>query len=153
MSIASLVLGVFGPILAPFPDVSDDLAPTATLSLVFASFVVSGALHAIASVTSFPPPEPSKLLLSLTLNGVASVLEIHFKRVTGKKVGGPLGRLWAYSVLLSAGKLMSDAYVAADWANQYLWELAYPVGGATDIVARTVLDVLGAAAGRFTTVA
>ncbi|KAL1409378.1 hypothetical protein Q8F55_003361 [Vanrija albida] len=153
VSIASLVLGLFGPLLAPYPDASDEHPPTASLALVLTTFIVSGAQHGLASISSSPPPEPSKLFASLALSGVAAAAEIHFKRKTGRTVGGVLGRVWAAAVLLSAGKLMVDAYLAAGWADQRVWEVAYPVGGTADVVARTVLDVLGAAAGRFTTVA
>lgn len=45
------------------------------------------------------------------LCGLAVGAEAAFTRLTGRRVGGPLGRLWMWAVLLVAGTPLSEAWL------------------------------------------
>lgn len=90
---------------------------------MMAVFVISGLHHWLGFLVVEPVARISPLdimrsnyLLVFVLSGCAAATEVSYKRATGRKVGGWMGRLWMWSFLLSMGHLWSRPQYASGLA-------------------------------------
>jgi len=75
------------------------------LGLFVGTFVASGMFHAIG-LDNYD----IRIVLFFSLQSVAILLENALRKITGKRVGGPVGRLWVYLDLFVFAQIMTDAW-------------------------------------------
>lgn len=57
-------------------------------------FFLSGSMHALGQLSMEIPPDPLQVATFFWLSGLGVCLEMAFKKVIGRRVGGILGRVW-----------------------------------------------------------
>ncbi len=67
-----------------------------------------------------PVPAIIPLITFFLLSGVGTFLEIAFKRITGRKVGGWVGRIWTWSYMLYTASLSVNDWMDAGMGGSYL---------------------------------
>lgn len=70
--------------------------PSNTFTFYGLIYLFSGLLHALGQISNDPPPQFSGVILFFLLAGLGNALEVMFKRVTGRFVGGPAGWVWTF---------------------------------------------------------
>ncbi|WVW79976.1 hypothetical protein I302_101949 [Kwoniella bestiolae CBS 10118] len=109
--------------------------PTSSGSVLFLSFVLSGLMHSIGQFTMNPHPPLLPIFLLFPSSGLGCFLEVSFKRMTGRKVGGAWGRIWAWIAMLGIGRLGTRAWLESGVGGSYLTP-----PGAGEWVVRNVLE-------------
>ncbi|WWC60133.1 uncharacterized protein I303_102697 [Kwoniella dejecticola CBS 10117] len=89
-------------------------------TILFTSFVLSGAMHSIGQFTMTPHPPLLPIFLIFPLSGLGCIAEVFFKRTTGRKVRGPWGKLWTWVMMLSIGRLGTVAWLESGVGGSYL---------------------------------
>ncbi|TXT04280.1 hypothetical protein VHUM_04278 [Vanrija humicola] len=107
-------------------------------ALFLLTFVFSGLLHAFGELSMDPVPEPWKLGSFFVLAGLGCAIEVSFKRATGHRVKGLLGRIWTWTFMFFAGSLATNAWLDGGIAGCTL----LPAGGAGEYIAPFVLSKL-----------
>jgi hypothetical protein len=74
--------------------------------IFLATFLFSGLHHAISEIAMPTAGRPVVVVIFFLLSGVGCSMELAFKRITGRMVGGILGRLW-FGAFMAATGLMS----------------------------------------------
>lgn len=105
--------------------------PNIPAFLVPLVFIYSGLLHVFGELSMHPVPNPTTLCAFFLLSGVGCALEVAFKAVTGRRVGGLPGRVWCWVYTFIIGRLAADAWLDAGIAGSSL----LPSGGAGEFVA------------------
>ncbi|KAL1409104.1 hypothetical protein Q8F55_005928 [Vanrija albida] len=96
------------------------LTPFLTIPL---SFVISGILHIVYQLGMNPVPSATKVGGFFGLCAAGTLAEYTFYRITGSRVRGPVGRLWAWGFLYVAARYcILDAWVDAGVATIRLAE-------------------------------
>ncbi|KAL1408011.1 hypothetical protein Q8F55_004808 [Vanrija albida] len=90
------------------------LPARAALPLVF---VYSAAYHAAFQPAALGPRALASVAAFFTLSGVGALLEAAFRAVTGRKVRGWPGRLWAVGFFLASGYMMRDGWIDAGYVT------------------------------------
>ncbi|KIO04294.1 hypothetical protein M404DRAFT_143647 [Pisolithus tinctorius Marx 270] len=110
------------------------------MGYVLGSFLASGAVHNIVVVMLNQNVEWWCMLLAFGMMAVGVLLEHMFTRMTGKEVGGWIGRVWSMAWLLVWGSIMMDGFARAGLlASTTLLDTACPVKGIVEYYV-TVLD-------------
>ncbi|WRT65544.1 uncharacterized protein IL334_002489 [Kwoniella shivajii] len=94
--------------------------PRSSGNILFLSFILSGAMHSLGQWSMSPNPPLLPLFALFPLSGLGCILEVLFKRYTGKKVGGIWGRIWTWSAMLLIGRLGTIAWVDSGVGGSYL---------------------------------
>ncbi|WWD08865.1 hypothetical protein V865_006979 [Kwoniella europaea PYCC6329] len=94
--------------------------PVNSGSTLFLSFILSGLMHSIGQFTMNPHPPLLPIFLMFPLSGMGCSLEVVFKRMTGKKVGGIYGRIWVWIAMLAVGRLGTRAWLESGVGGSYL---------------------------------
>ncbi|WWC68810.1 uncharacterized protein I206_102745 [Kwoniella pini CBS 10737] len=89
-------------------------------NILFMSFILSGAMHSIGQFTMNPHPPLLPIFLMFPLSGIGCIMEVIFKRMTGRKVRGSWGRPWTWIVMLSIGRLGTVAWLDSGVGGSYL---------------------------------
>lgn len=84
------------------------ITPALTLPLVF---LYSGAMHAFGQIAMKPVPNPTILAFFFLLSGFGGALEAAFRRITGRRVRGPWGRVWTWAFMLYTGRIASRTWL------------------------------------------
>ena len=85
--------------------------------LVLGVFIVSGLYHDIGTYT-LPGPMNLRPTLFFTLQGVGVLLEDLYRKVTGRRVGGLVGRAWTYLFVIGIGQLSGTFfYTSIYWPH------------------------------------
>ena len=71
---------------------------------VFGAFVVCGLWRELSAYT-LPRQLDHRVTLFFTLQAVGILLEDLYRKITGKRVGGLVGRIWAYFFVIGLGQL------------------------------------------------
>ena len=79
-------------------------------ALVLGTFILSGIIHDLCTMSLGKGPDPSKITTFFTMMGVGIVLEETYTAFFGRKVEGPAGWIWTMSWLLGWGGLLVDAW-------------------------------------------
>lgn len=79
------------------------------LGMVLGCFLASGLFHEFGLVVAGKELDPSVLAFFL-LQAVGMLCEKAFKRLTGKKVGGPLGFVWTAMFVVGIGQICSACF-------------------------------------------
>lgn len=99
-------------------------------------------MHALGQLSMTVPPDPLKVATFFWLSGAGICLEMLFRKITGKRVGGTLGRVWLWLFMYWS----STGAVAAEYQSglggskvcpAFIDALGRPVVG---LVRRWVLD-------------
>jgi len=77
---------------------------------VFGAFFISGILHDFGLWGMGGGTEPSSMYTFFLMMGVGVVVENAWKYMTGYKVGGIFGRVWATAWLVGWSHLLIDVY-------------------------------------------
>ncbi|EKM53280.1 uncharacterized protein PHACADRAFT_185976 [Phanerochaete carnosa HHB-10118-sp] len=77
--------------------------------VVIGAFVASGLFHELGAY-ALGRGMDHRVTLFFTLQGVAVLLESLWFGITGRKVSGWAGRLWAYLVMVPSGQMCLDAW-------------------------------------------
>jgi len=77
--------------------------------MVFGTFLASGLFHACSMYSSRRGFDYATLVF-FALQGPVLMLERVWKRITGRRVGGWMGRLWVYLILFAGAQPMIDAW-------------------------------------------
>ncbi|KAI6138130.1 hypothetical protein BKA82DRAFT_4250756 [Pisolithus tinctorius] len=110
------------------------------MGYVLGSFLASGVVHNIVVVMLNQNVEWWCMLLAFGMMAVGVLLEHMFTRMTGKEVGGWVGRVWSMAWLLVWGSIMMDGFARAGLlASTTLLDTACPVKGIVEYYV-TVLD-------------
>ena len=78
---------------------------------VMAVFLLSGVMHNVCIRGMARGSNFKQIGGFFILNGIAVVCEGVYQKISGRKVGGLLGRLWTVAVILSTGNLIIDAWL------------------------------------------
>jgi len=78
---------------------------------VMGAFTVSGIMHEVGMSTVGPFDWRLRTSIFFISQGVGVCLENVFKSLTGRPVGGPLGRLWTYFWLVLFGSPMVSSWI------------------------------------------
>lgn len=78
-----------------------------------------------------PVPAPLRLASFFWYMGAGCAAEVLVKRITGRRVRGPLGRIWAWGAMFAAGRIATDAWFDAGIAGNRL----LPENGVGELVA------------------
>ncbi|PVF92919.1 hypothetical protein CPB86DRAFT_790680 [Serendipita vermifera] len=70
------------------------------VGLVLGTFIASGLFHSLAIFAMGTGGVDHKATLYFTFQGFMLFVERLFKIITGKRVGGPLGRIWTYCIVI-----------------------------------------------------
>jgi hypothetical protein len=67
-------------------------------------------MHALGQLSMSQPPDPLRVATFFFLVGVGCALELGFNKLTGRRVRGPLGRIWfiAFTAWASTGALDAE---------------------------------------------
>ncbi|KAI0070015.1 hypothetical protein K474DRAFT_1713707 [Panus rudis PR-1116 ss-1] len=79
------------------------------LGRIMGTFLASGLFHEFGTYLMGRGMD-HRVTMFFVIQGVAVVLEWTFKKVTGKRVGGFLGRIWTYFFILGLGQMCIDAW-------------------------------------------
>lgn len=90
------------------------LPQRAALPLVF---VFSAAYHAAFQPAAIGPQALLSVAAFFTLSGVGAGLEAAFRAITGRKVRGLPGRVWAVGFFLATGYMMRDGWIDAGYVT------------------------------------
>jgi hypothetical protein len=105
-------------------------------SLFFMTFFFSGVLHTLSEMCMDPVGSPGRLILFFVLAGAGCAAEQSFKRLTGRKVQGGWGRLWAWAYMTAIAPVIS-----VPWLNSgYGGNRVIPAGGPGDYIIAFVLQ-------------
>ncbi|KAI6130072.1 membrane bound O-acyl transferase family-domain-containing protein [Pisolithus croceorrhizus] len=100
---------------------------------VFGTFLGSGIFHNIVVVMINQNVEWWCMVLSFGMMAVGIVLEQMFTRLTGRQVGGWLGRVWTMAWLLAWGSMMVDGFARAGmFASSDVSNTAAPAKGVVE---------------------
>ena len=92
-------------VLGGFP--AGRAAGGSAVAAAFGTFLASGLVHELA-ITVVPDADLDwRVVAFFALQGVGIVLERVYCRVTGRRVGGPLGFVWAAVFVLGFGQMCS----------------------------------------------
>ncbi|KAG6330096.1 hypothetical protein ID866_8992 [Astraeus odoratus] len=83
------------------------------IGYILGSFLVSGVYHSVIVLSLNGAVEMWWMPLSFGMMGVAIVLEHWFSLLTGRKVGGWVGRLWTVGWVLVWGSMIVDGLARA----------------------------------------
>ena len=72
--------------------------------LVLGTFIASGLYHDLAAYT-LPGPMDFRPTMFFALQGVGVLLEDSYRKLTGRRVGGLVGRVWTYLFVIGFGQL------------------------------------------------
>ncbi|OJT08683.1 hypothetical protein TRAPUB_409 [Trametes pubescens] len=81
------------------------------LGMVLGCFLASGLFHEFGLVVAGKELDPSVLAFFL-LQAVGILCEKAFRRLTGKKVGGPFGFVWTAVFVVGFGQICTDSWYA-----------------------------------------
>jgi hypothetical protein len=105
-------------------------------SLFFMTFFFSGVLHTLSEMCMDPVGSPGRLILFFVLAGAGCAAEQSFTRLTGRKVQGGWGRLWAWAYMTAIAPVIS-----VPWLNSgYGGNRVIPAGGPGDYIIAFVLQ-------------
>ncbi|KAI5989068.1 membrane bound O-acyl transferase family-domain-containing protein [Pisolithus albus] len=97
---------------------------------VLGSFLGSGIVHNVVVVMLNQNVEWWCMLLSFEMMAVGIILEDVFTRMTGREVGGWIGRVWMMAWLLAWGSIIVDGFARAGmFASTSILDTACPVRG------------------------
>ncbi|KAG6330097.1 hypothetical protein ID866_8993 [Astraeus odoratus] len=100
------------------------------LGYILGSFLASGIVHHIVVLLLNGRVEVWWMPVSFGMMAVGVILEHWFTLVTGRKVGGWLGRLWTTGWLLVWSSMMVDGFGRAGmFASSIMFDCAAPVRG------------------------
>lgn len=102
------------------------------------AFFFSALAHVLAGLSMTPVPSSWKVGAFFLLNGVGCILEGMFSAVTGRRVGGPFGRIWFLISLFATSKLLCEAWLDAGMAGSDL----LPSPGPGHFIVAKILDVV-----------
>ncbi|ORY23420.1 hypothetical protein BCR39DRAFT_549199 [Naematelia encephala] len=91
-------------------------------------FFLSGALHALGQITMDPVPSILPLLAFFLASGVGCALEVAFKKVSGKRVGGWSGKVWVWTYMLVTARLACGSWFDSGLAAARLTPVEVPGG-------------------------
>ncbi|WVQ94491.1 hypothetical protein IAU59_001570 [Kwoniella sp. CBS 9459] len=94
--------------------------PLTSPLILSVSFFLSGAMHALGQFTLDPSPPLFPIFILFPLSGLGCALEVQFKRITGRKVRGVLGRIWVWTFMLASGRLGAVAWLESGVGGSYL---------------------------------
>lgn len=77
---------------------------------VIGAFVVSGILHDLGCWSMGRGTDPWRVSGFFIMCGVGCCLEVLFKSLTGKRVGGLAGNVWTFGWLIYWGSMIADAW-------------------------------------------
>lgn len=104
-------------------------------SLFFMTFFFSGVLHTLSEMCMDPVGSPSRLILFFLLAGAGCAAEVSYKNITGHRVRGGWGRLWAWGYMTAIAPVIS-----VPWLNSgYAGNRVLPAGGPGDFIATLFL--------------
>ncbi|KAH8096779.1 hypothetical protein BXZ70DRAFT_1031637 [Cristinia sonorae] len=81
-----------------------------SIGMVMGTFLGSGLFHE-ASMYLIDRGIDARGILFFILNGVGLVFEWAVYKLTGRKVSGPLGRVWTWVFVLSLGQMLVDSWL------------------------------------------
>lgn len=93
--------------------------PASPLVLFPLSFLYSGLLHSLGSLLMDPIAAPIPLGSFFVASSFACIAEVAWKNITGYRVRGFWGRVWAWGFLFATSRLAGDAWLDAGIAGQY----------------------------------
>ncbi|KAI6009032.1 membrane bound O-acyl transferase family-domain-containing protein [Pisolithus marmoratus] len=100
---------------------------------VLGSFLGSGIFHNVVLLMLNQDVEWWCMLFSFGMMAVGVILERVFTRMTGRRVGGWIGRLWTMAWLLLWGSFMVDGFGRAGmFASSNVFDTASPAQGTVD---------------------
>ncbi|KAI5997687.1 membrane bound O-acyl transferase family-domain-containing protein [Pisolithus orientalis] len=103
------------------------------MGYVVGTFLGSGIYHNIVVVMINQNVEWWCMILSFGMMGVGIIFEHVFTRMTGRQVGGLMGRVWTMAWLLVWGSVMVDGFARAGmFASASVFETAVPAKGIVD---------------------
>ncbi|WVQ82251.1 hypothetical protein IAT38_004379 [Cryptococcus sp. DSM 104549] len=82
---------------------------------IFLGFLISGLFHGPLNYPFTHTLGLDSLLPMFAIFGLGSGLEFQFRKLTGKRVGGPLGVAWTWAWLATGTRWMVAAYWSKDW--------------------------------------
>ncbi|KAK8861464.1 hypothetical protein IAR55_002284 [Kwoniella newhampshirensis] len=94
--------------------------PITSPLILATSFVLSGLMHAYGQFLMDPVPSLIPIATFFFISGVGCASEVLFKRVTGRKVHGLSGRIWTWTFMLSAGKVVASAWMESGLGGSLL---------------------------------
>jgi hypothetical protein len=100
-------------------------------------------MHGMMVIAMDPVPDPIPLAAFFFFSGIGAALEVTFRQVTGKRVGGTFGRIWTWIVLFYTSRGMARAALDGGLgATVFLPEGRYRPGlVVVDLLTRWVFDV------------
>jgi len=104
--------------------------PHTSFTIVPLAFVVSAVFHTLAHLAMNPAPDSWRTMAFFIASGLGCTAEVLFKKITGRRVGGWGGRVWAMTFMLATGRLVTDAWLDAGFAAMF----QLPAGGIGDII-------------------
>ncbi|KAI6040569.1 hypothetical protein EDC04DRAFT_2602355 [Pisolithus marmoratus] len=100
---------------------------------VLGTFLGSGIVHNVVVVMNNQSVEWWCMILSFGMMGVGVVLEQGFTLLTGKQVGGWIGRVWTMTWLLVWGNMIVDGFARSGmFGSANVFEVAVPAKGIVD---------------------
>lgn len=100
---------------------------------VMGAFFLSGVMHYLGTWGQYPNTSFVDMVGFFMMMGVGVVLERVWGKMTGKKVGGPIGWIWTFAWLLFWGQLAVDAWGQAGMISSEFfgksWRPSYKVFG------------------------
>lgn len=105
-------------------------------------FFLSGSMHALGQLSMTVPPDPLRVATFFWLSGLGVTGELFFRRITGRRVKGVLGRVWMWMFLYwsSTGALEAEFQSGLGGSKvcpAFIDALGRPIVG---LVRRYVLD-------------
>lgn len=88
--------------------------PLSRAAGLLGAFFISGLIHEFALWFATYPDYTFRTTIFFTAQGLGVVLESTFSRLTGRKVGCWVGRIWGLLWLVLWGRLMIDAFMEHD---------------------------------------
>ena len=80
------------------------------VGIVLGAFTVSGVLHDAGMRGMCRGTDTLEVVGFFFLNAVGMIMEYAWKKATGKRVGGIIGFLWAFSFLTVTGNIFVDVW-------------------------------------------
>lgn len=80
--------------------------------MVIGTFIASGLIHELGAY-SIGRGIDHTVTLFFTIQGVAVALEGLWRSVTGRRVGGWPGRIWAYALMVPLGEICCESFLSA----------------------------------------
>lgn len=107
--------------------------PRSSSVLLPLTFASSAAFHVLAHLAMNPVPSSVPIVIFFLSSGLACAAEAMFKRITGHRVRGWWGRLWAWVFLLGTGQPVAEAWLEARFMNSLL-----APAGVADLLVRRI---------------